>query len=213
MSRKGWGWWQQLQSGEYPKTKLKLATNGWLNLYIGKKTTASAKTDCPPDTKPASLEPSIKSVSSDYTNRTIPKHLPIGSLINEQRETIQAADNADNANKVQKPTLKSKPEPKSNVKLKPSLRPSFIVVMKEKQLLIYKIKNILNEETKPIALFASLSAALDNLRDLYKSNKFIFSNSDIDFLKWASEINYLLMLVINKKKKLEQQILKFREQY
>jgi hypothetical protein len=92
MSRKGWGWWQQLQSGEYRKTKLKYGDIGWV-------------TD-----EPSILEPSHKTSSSRNTQSTIPKHLPKHRFIAEYREEFRALANANNQLKASLPNAIKEPQ-------------------------------------------------------------------------------------------------------
>ncbi len=165
------GWWQQLQSGKYRKSKLKLANNSWVSWVIG----------CPPN-----LKTSPKTSSSPDTKSPLPKNLPKYRFIAEYRALFNA-----------------------NNQLKPSL-PNTI---REPKRTIIKIQNMLNEGYEANKLQELLSSALSELREIYKTNKSIFSNNDRVFLKTASDINNSLTILIKTKEELVQQINQFRKQY
>jgi hypothetical protein len=152
MSRRGWGWWQQLQSGEYRKT------------------------------------PSLKT-SSPYceTLPPLPKH-----RFNTESRTLVNANNQLRSslhNAIKKPQIK------------------------EPEITITKIQKMINEGYEANKLHELLSSALNKLKEIYKTNKSVFSNNDIVFLKNASNINNSLIMLIKTKDKLVHQIIQFRKQY
>lgn len=154
MSRRSWGWWQQLQSGEYRKT---------------------------PKLSQETSSPSI-------TKSTIPhKSSAISTLYNAQFRRLANTNN--------------------------QLKPSLPNAINEPQVTIAKIQKIMNKSYDANKLHESLSSALNNLKEIYKNNKSVFSHNDIVFLKNASNINNSLMLLIKTKDELVQQITQFRKQY
>jgi len=98
------------------------------------------------------------------------------------------------------------------------LRPSFPNAIKkpqikEPQITIAKIQKMLNESYEANKLQELLSSALNKTKEIYKTNKSVFSNKDIVFLKNASNINNSLILLIKTKEELVRQIRQFRKQY
>lgn len=148
MTRKGW--WQQLQSGEYTKTKLSYGNSDWVNF----------RTPTPRTPVKTSTKASPKTSPFFYT---------------------------------QSPGLAYK-----NNQLKPLLPGA----TKEPQITISKIKKILKDVYDAKELHELLSSYLNNLREIYKTNKTDFSTIDILFLKDANSINNSLILFINLKEEL-----------
>jgi hypothetical protein len=76
--------------------------------------------------------------------------------------------------------------------------------MDEPQITIAEIQKMLNGGYEAKELNGLLSSALNKLKDIYKTNKSVFSNNDINLLKSASNINRLLQVLIDTKEELVQ---------
>ena len=159
MSRRVWGWWQQVQSGEYRKT---------------------------PKLSQGTPSPAI-------TKATIPQNSSaMSSLYNAQ---FRSLTNTNNQFRLSLPIATKQPQ------------------INEPQITIAKIQKMLNESYEANKLQELLSSAINKLKEIYKTNKSIFSNKDIVFLRNASNINNSLIILIKTKEELVRQIRWFRKQY
>jgi hypothetical protein len=230
MSRRGW--WQQLQSGEYTETKVKYGSNNWVT--FGFKTSESSPKPSPKPFSKPSPKPNIQSPGlANKTNQLKP--LPPNAIKEPQIEVYkrgnwwfvegsegqfsteeQANKAADVIRRCQLGKQTGSPAAVAGDTTKQGGQDTeikFSKFEKEPQITISKIQMMLNEGFEANKLHEFLSSALKKLQEIYKTNKSVFSNKDIVFLKNVSNIDNSLMLLIKTKEELVQQINQFRKQY